>query len=196
LPLSSDNFLVPSDVADSRFAVAVRRMTEAVAAYVFLRHDRRADGAITAELWLAPLDSPDDAFDKLGVGYKTVLGRTFDEPTEGWFAAVRSRIITYVNAAADLAQAVEKELESPPWITDRLTMYRIQVQAFKDGRELDAELSYFLMDREKKLAAEVQTAARTLATKLIRAHPEYGEHESVLEYMLLRQSYIEGLLRA
>jgi hypothetical protein len=190
--LEANGFLVPRDASNSRFAVAVRSMTLHTAAYAYVRDDRRGNAGVAADVWIAPLDYPDDGFDNLGVGFKAFIGRTFDEPDDRWFAAVRSRIVRYVNASNEIARAVESELQDPAWVTQRLKMYRLQVQAFHHARQVDGNLADHLMRRSKSI--DRPSTAASLAHRLITEKPEYRLHEAVLPTMLLRQSYIEGLL--
>ncbi len=188
---------VPAKLAsDRRFAVAVKAMTLRTAAYLMVRDDRAGSGPISAHLWIAPRDFPDDGLDNLGVGFKTLLFQTYEELSEVGFEAIAGRCRTFMLGASELAGAVDNEIDSPLRLTKRRDTYDIQVAAFAKLQQLDNELLHRLLDfstkrREAGASLEVsQDAARALLMAGFSC--ELGEE--LLAVLLLRHAYVEALL--
>lgn len=107
----------------SDLVVWVRRESEAVCSYLFVRDDRSARQGIKFDYWVAPADTPDDSIESLGIGYMIRLGEPykFEEPL---LAPCFHRVQVLASHVDSLVQAVEEELRSPPIVTRRLGVYR------------------------------------------------------------------------
>ena len=71
--LLQDGFVPARTVATSSFVALVKRSSASVCLYLFARDDRRGPGPVRIDLWVAPIDYPDDRLDALGIGFKTLI---------------------------------------------------------------------------------------------------------------------------
>lgn len=119
------------------FASLVRRSSQDICNYIFVRDDRSGRGDLSAQLWVAPIDFPDDGLDKLGVGFKIWLGAT-RQLEENFLPGLVKRVEILLPATEALAASVIQEFSAPIFPTRKIYTYRLERTAFDFIREFSA----------------------------------------------------------
>lgn len=140
--------------SDKHFAALVRRESESICTYVFIRDHRSGQGSVSCQFWVAPVDRPDDALDNLGIGYKIQLAETW-KLDDAFLPNVRQRIENLVPHVQGLVDAVLYELENPPYVSKRLAAYQIERRLYRAVISADISLQKKYFDPLWKNTAQV-----------------------------------------
>lgn len=164
-------------VSDKRFASLLRKETDEVYSYVFVRDGRASGVNLDVHFWIAPPESPDDSLDSLGIGYKILVASTFDVDDQ-FFANAQERIVRLLPAVDPLIAVVVKELKAPVFKTRRWDIYEQEQRLFK--RVLD-------LNRAK------DTTAVAAMTSIRRAASKKGKLDQLAEiFVPLAQKFVDG----
>lgn len=125
-------FACPKGIAGADFVQLVQRVREEICLYVFVRDDRRGRGSVRCNLWVAPIDFPDDGFDRLNLGFNLLVGESFDaEPTATFYTGIAHRVELLVPELSGIVTATEKDLDTPSLSSKRQIGYKLERAAYK-----------------------------------------------------------------
>lgn len=207
--INQHGFIPAKAVSGKWFASFLRTCTLKTFVYLFVRDERSGSGSLNVQLWVAPLELPDDTLENLGIGYKILMGATY-EPTESFFHGMEQRILNVLPGLEGLARAVETELQTPPFPTKRLTVHEYQKQAVQELTQFAARTPatecHGVLEYAKKLAAGKGNLAE-LEKKIKDFLPSwssqgcfsketnefFGEDTNFLSVSLARRLYVEEL---
>jgi hypothetical protein len=181
--IDKHGFIPAKAVSGDHFVSLVKKYTDNVFIYLFVRDERAGSGEMSVQLWIAPPDLPDDTLENLGIGYKILIASTY-EPDDRFFDRVEKRVLNLLPLLDDLAKGVEIELQKPPFQTKRLVAYRCEKQAFINfmncaSKENDTEVRDIL-EQAKKLAAGKGTLD-SLGKKVTRFTPKLLANNCLLD---------------
>jgi hypothetical protein len=108
----------------------MRRETADVCTYIFIRDERRGSGSVQTHVWIAPIDFPGDGLDRLGVGYKVLIGETW-EFDHSFLKLSAQKVESFISVVKGISDVVRDELRRPIFRTKRLEMYLLERELFR-----------------------------------------------------------------
>lgn len=208
-PLHTAGFAPAHIWANARFASLIKRLRENVCAYVFVSDGRAASSDLTVSLWVAPPDSPDDALDRLGVGFKIMIGGECAVDDE-FFTICCKRLSLLMTGIHGVADAVQSDLESPCVETHRLRVYRMERRIYgallalcRDGPRSIGESVAAIASRAVQAGSSVDELEEACVPIAVRLEQSgllvgdelgfYGGDPRLLGGALFRHIYIDAL---
>lgn len=114
----------------SIMVVYVKPYSQDIAFYLFFRDGRARDGYVTAELWFAPIQFPDDSIEDCGCGIKLDLSqrRLMDDATMMGIARKACNCLPYLS---QFQSFILDELKSPFFSNERGQYYRYELEIYR-----------------------------------------------------------------
>jgi hypothetical protein len=150
------------------FAPLAMRLSDLAFAYVFVKDHRHGGGDMTVSVWIAPLAAPDDALDKLNIGFKIRIASEF-EVDDAFFLAAESRIERLVPCLYGFDGIISDELRSPSFRSRKFEVYTKAVSV------------YSRMNRMASEGVQEVVAAYSTCRELIRKRASVQTFESACE---------------
>lgn len=118
----------------STMVVYLKPYSQDIAFYLFFRDGRARDSYITADLWFAPIQFPDDRIEDCGCGIKLDLSqrRLMDDETMMGIARKAGNCLPYLSQFELL---ILDELKSPFFSNDRGQYYRHELEIYRKVSE-------------------------------------------------------------
>ncbi len=118
--IENHNFLPAKFLWEDHLVSLIRRIKEFTFCYVIIRRD--SDGEFRTDLWVAPIDYPDDRLMNHSAAFRIDIGDTYEKDPE-FFLKCEKRIINLLGALEQLANASIKELNNPSFLNNRVEFY-------------------------------------------------------------------------
>lgn len=209
--LAQYGFVGANAAALTDFAALVCRAREVVCYYLLLRDDRSGGGTVRADLWVAPITSPDDAVRRIGVGKEIPIAET-ESPDAAFLSEVQVRVVALLPELPEIAQQVEHRYttEADPSLALQVNRQgRTMLGALR--RYADCEAGSYvapLFDSTVdvvggRLTLEaLEKACTVVATRLLQddqappavSHPVFRRKATLIALVLTRQLYIDALV--
>ncbi len=151
-------FVPAKSVSGNYFVSLVKQISKNICLYLFIKDERSGNGDLNIYLWIAPKDLPDEGIDNLGVGYKILIGASY-EPDNSFYEACVLRVKNLLDNIEGIADVVRHEIKKPAFKTYRLKAYRYELSIFKKF------LKYSKHDNSKEMKAFHKNAKKIVDGK-------------------------------
>lgn len=111
-----------------QWSSAMKRLHSTVCFYLIMHQS--GDSGIQTNIWVAPLDTPDDGLDALGLGLCLDLGSTADA-YDSYISRVSGKISLILENASSFVPLIIAELEHPRGLTPRGQDYLQDILVFE-----------------------------------------------------------------
>lgn len=125
---ASHRFLPARATAGGKFAVILRKESDDIYTYIFVRDGRMNDANMDVDMWVAPLHEAGDGLDKLYIGFKIRIASEYDIDDK-FFEDCEKRIVTLLSCVPQISLATQRELREPSFQTRRYQTYQIERKA-------------------------------------------------------------------
>jgi len=206
--LANVGFRLDALCSDNRRVVVLFRVSELACVYLRVRYRVHLD----ADVWIAPIEFPDDRIVDLPSYQIKVLLPPVDLASKELFPSIARRVLAIHDAFPSLARAVEAQIESPIFEADRAARFREVRAAYETMRsaidrpddpvpnridELAARTAAGKLSGDSELLVECTTVAKRIIREGMPAAFETPTFEGQARNVgmeVCSQFYMEALL--